>query len=263
MQLRSRYVGRRSSTSWDLPDDAILRVFDMLPLAALGRASCVSSTWRNLAACEALWKEHCARVWHAKVAVPSRCRELLAAGSAREALIISLRESASRVISSEELCAQEWSFRFKSEAGPWAASDPWWNDEAARPVRFEPDGALIWPHASEWSGFSWRLCREGGRGCVLRISHSYLGDFPGATLRRHPTNWGYIFNAPWVVYGSFPLVRATDDKCLQDRGLRRSVAAWQWEEATAYNLMAGDDEITDSDLESDGDDEEEDAQQLD
>ena len=76
-------------------------------------------------------------------------------------------------------------------------------------------------------------------GSVLRVWHTELGAFPGEQLMRHSSNWGYVFNSPWVVYASFPMARATDGRSLSDRSLARHVARWQWAEADAYNADEG------------------------
>ena len=112
-------------------------------------------------------------------------------------------------------------------------------------MRFDPNGGIRWSEQS-WDGMMrWRL--DGG--CTLRVRHAQMGAFPRVKLHRHPNNWGYVFHSPWVVYTSFPMSKATDDRSLSDRSLSRSVEAWQWREATAFNDGAGDSE---SESDSDG-----------
>jgi len=62
-----------------------------------------------------------------------------------------------------------------------------------------------------------------------------------------------VFHSKWVVYCSFPMRRATDDKGVLDRGLSHSVLPWQHHEASRYN------EDGSVDVDSDGDESDESA----
>ena len=109
----------------------------------------------------------------------------------------------------------------------WTAEDPWWAGHHARSLRFRADGTVQWcDEFPTFEGeFRWELNRfvplDSPPRTVLRVSHTVLGPFPAETLLRH-ANWGYVWNSPWVVYSSFPMERATDDKSILDRALART-----------------------------------------
>ena len=217
-------------------------VLSWLPMADLARVARVSSSWAKLAVTDSLWNGLCDREWRGRhVAGDIRATRDI---QPRAALRRSLAEARVNHISKSELVNLEWSFRFKRSAGSeWYGSDPWWLDEPARTLRFLADGTVRWAER-EWDGLMrWKL--EGGS--ILRVKHRELGAFPGERLVRHPNNWGFIFNSPWVVYCSFPLTRATDDKHVSDRSLARHIQPWQWREADEYNMDPDSDSDSDND----------------
>lgn len=229
--LRSkRAIPRRSGYTWALPEDLHLCCLATLSLEDLARVATVSTLWARLIASEGLWLQLCHRLWAGKH-VSDACRAV-AERSPRLAVRRSLSEANVCTIDRAELCSLSWSFRFKRQAGKeWTANDPWWLGAPARTLRFDPDGTVRWSDES-WDGMmGWRL--EGGS--ILRVRHAEYGAFPGELLMRCPSNWGFVFNSPWVVYTSFPMERVTDDKSLSDRSLARQTARWQWAEAQQYN----------------------------
>ena len=233
MRTRSaanRAVPRRAGCTWMLSDDVHLSILVHLSASDLAAAARVSRTWATTIAMNSLWVEVCHRTWVGRH-VSDACRRQHVL-DARAALRRSLAEARSCHIDKAMLCGLTWSFRFKRVAGrEWTDTDPYWLGLPARTVCFESDGGLRFSEQC-WEGMMrWKL--EGG--CILRVKHAVLGSFPGEKLVRHPTNWGFVFHSAWVVYSSFSMSRASDDKCMSDRSLARSVDTWQWHEAAAYN----------------------------
>ena len=243
-RLRSkRDILRRWSSTWSLADDLHLHILSLLRSSDLARMARVSKAWKRLALGNEPWAAACRHVWHDKAHVSSACRDLCNV-DARAALRRSLVEARVCSISKTELCNLTFHFRFKRVAGSaWTATDPYWLGKPARTLRFRPDGQIVWSDPN-WDGvMRWKL--QGG--LILRVKHATMGAFPGEKLQRHPTNWAYIFHSPWVVYSSCPMRRDDDDKSLSDRSLARSVEAWQWREAEAYNQDESSDAESDDD----------------
>lgn len=69
---------------------------------------------------------------------------------------------------------------------------------------------------------------------MLRVSHANLGQFPSEILLR-TSEWGYVWNSPWVVYTSFPMRKGTDTKEVSDAALRKALHSSQWKQAAEYN----------------------------
>ena len=242
--LRPRRTASHRGYTWSLPEDLHLHILALLPTAAdLATAALVSTAWAKLAETDLLWRGLCESVWRGKLHVSGQCRELVQKHCSRRALRLSMLEARDCHITQVQLCALEWSFRFKRVAGStWTSDDPWWNGGHARTLRFAPDGTVRWDDEAWDNGdMRWELEQQ-PTGSVLRVSHTVLGAFPGERLMRHASNWGYLWNSPWVVYSDFPMLKATDAKAISDRSLARKVEAWQWGEAEAYNEQSDDDE---------------------
>ena len=271
-----RAIPRKSGFTWT--DDAFaeemhIHIFGFLELTGLGKVAAVSKSWAACARTESLWQALCDRTWAGKhIHEAQRIKEPQSSLTAmtqssdvivpsfRLALQKSLIAAKQRCISARVLCALEWSFRFKRSSG-WHDNDPYWNEEAARTVKFEPDGTLSWGDGIpgfRWSfavtqaplmavGASYEASYHGDEATAVRISHVAMGSFPHLRIMRHPTHWGYVLNGPWTIMASFPLLRASDDRFVSDRSLARHVTGAQWAEAEAYNEQDSESDNSDDD----------------
>ena len=245
---RPRALGReavRSNYQWALSDDLHLHILSFVTVGDLARCALVCSAWARQTSTNQLWDDLCTNTWSGKH-VSEACRSLRGL-HAQAALRRSLLEARVGCISRAELCSLTWSFRFKEAAGSaWTATDPWWLGEAARTLQFCADGTICWSDDA-WNQpnamMRWKL----QAGCILRVSHAELGAFPGEQLMRHPSNWGFVFHSTWVVYTSFPMARATDDRAVSDRSLDKRILQWQRREALQYNESGLADDSDDDD----------------
>ena len=99
---------------------------------------------RTVTAASSVWRELCTALWADKVCVAPQAKALLAAGEARQALRFSLEDAKRTELTDEELLTLPWRFRFKAAAGEgWMHADPYWNDQPATRVRFEPSGNMV------------------------------------------------------------------------------------------------------------------------
>ena len=229
-----RRTHARHGTPPPITGDLLVSILALLDRTGLACATCVCKEWWSAASSDSLWRALADQEWMNKRFVPSSCRRVCAEGNPRAALRLSLEAARAVTIDATTLCAQQWWFRFKSAAGrAWTRQDPWWTGVEASQVRFMADGRVSWMQRFDADVVRWKLSVRGGVS-VLRITHEELGTFPGHILGR-ASDWGFIWHSPWVVYASFPLVRASDIKEVRDKILDRDLMPWQWKEVDRYN----------------------------
>ena len=251
----------------DLGDHALYHVLTWCSVRTLGEVAACARALRAAADGAPLWADLCDRLWADKSYVPESFRALRATAPKR-AYRESLADAARTRVTRAELCAIEWHFRFKEQAGEaWCGIDPYWAGLRANTFRFEPGGAVRqtgsgWDDADGGADgapagarrrldarLRWRL---GGAGVRLSVDGRPV---PTYVASRH-RDWGWVLQSCWAVYASVALPRPGVDPALDDEGLGVTVAS-QWEEAVLYNHRAGgdfDDEDGDEDSDGDGDD---------
>ena len=208
------------TTCWRLDGDTTATLLPFLSDAALATLACASRALRGPASCKVEWGSRLARLWQDKDFQPAVCLALLEAANPQRALFESLADRARTEITSAELGAREWCFRFKENAGEqWTGEDPWWSGGAPWRVRFLPSGKLVFcgrPGPSldggtlEWAfAHSGSDKRRGGgkrkqrrqRGSFVEVTLRSRGGgrhtFPRYDVRRHDVCWGWYMHSYW------------------------------------------------------------------
>ena len=76
------------------------------------------STLQSAASEEALWRDLCQALWAKKVYVPAAIRHMSSAQQrSKRAYFLAIADSKRTVITMEEMCRFDWSFRFAKIAG--------------------------------------------------------------------------------------------------------------------------------------------------
>lgn len=202
-----------------------------LDAASIVRAIRTSSVWRLTLTSDNVWADHCLELWHDKLHVPERYRARHEM-SRMHAYFGSLADGQRNEITTDELCAYEWSTRMKSTAGDeWTGRDPWWQQEPAGTRRYRPDGTFT----SIMSDGTWRFPHGRTQSAVLRHVRGGV-EFPSHFVMRYP-NWGWVVQNCWSISASFPLPLRGQCRELEEDGPWCAAVAVQncRDEAMLYN----------------------------
>eukprot|EP00505_MAST-04D_sp_SCG-Rhode-Island_P002423 Stramenopile-MAST_4_protein_2423 len=222
---------------------AIFETFKFLQTQELFVVSMVSREWNSAMRHDSTWSVRFQQLLSAMAYRSKRIGTFSTMSSYRFHLLDRKRT----VLTNEELCEINWSFRFKKAAGRfWMDQDPYWQERGPMSVIFSPDGTTKSSHdgAPTREGMSinwcWGTSADGtpasGYPCDF-IRYSVNGEeVPSLHFSRHPIHYGIIIQSCWVVYSSFPLPKPGEDPFMEDEALGVDSKA-QMDQVLKYNSL--------------------------
>jgi NACalpha-BTF3-like transcription factor len=202
--------------TYDAPPELLEAVLANLPWADLADFRSVCKAWRTAASTEFSWKKHCDELFFLPVpeyhvvvvpwdtgSVPMHAKALYESGKFRAAFCETIADRDRTWLTKDELCALQWSFRFKKSAG-MQELDPWWRGDEACLNVFKDDGTcgLVQRESSRDSGVvmptnqhRWCFAKDvyGESQCLFDLSNETHMPLMKAA-RSHPTScWNESF----------------------------------------------------------------------